>query len=70
MAKLTQIRAWFKSLPSPWRTWRIVGYVAAGDEIPEELPYRGVVLVGTERQREMGSIRLSLQLRASAIGEP
>ena len=49
MAKLTQLRAWFKTLPLPWRRWRIVGNVAAGDEIPEALPYRGVVLVGTAR---------------------
>ena len=47
MAKLTQLRGWYKSLPLPWHRWRIVGYVAAGDEIPETLPYRGAILVGT-----------------------
>ncbi len=46
MAKLTRIRSWWLSLAAPWRRWRVVGYVAAGDEVPEELPYRGVVLVG------------------------
>lgn len=49
MAKLTQLREWYKSLPMPWRLWRVVEYVDAGDEIPEQLPYRGVVLVGTKQ---------------------
>ena len=47
MAKLTQLGVWWQSLPLPWRRWRIVGFVGAGDEIPDNLPQRGVVLVGT-----------------------
>ena len=46
MVGLTKLVAWWQSLPLPWRPWRIVGQVAAGDEVPEYLPYRGVVLVG------------------------
>ena len=50
MAQLTQLRAWWQSLPLPWRKWRVVGCVDAGDEIPADLPHRGVVLVGTKRR--------------------
>ena len=49
MAKLTEIRRWYESLPLPWRPWRVVDCVAAGDEIPVTLPYRGAVLVGPTR---------------------
>lgn len=38
--------AWWQSLPVPWRAWRVVGYVRAGDEVPNRLPNKGVVLVG------------------------
>ena len=38
--------AWWQSLPLPWRNWRIVGQVLAGDEVSERLPHRGIVLVG------------------------
>lgn len=48
MAGLEELGAWWESLPLPWRRWRIVGQVAAGDEIPDRLPHRGVVLVGTQ----------------------
>ena len=37
---------WWRSLPFPWRRWRIVERVNAADEVPERLPQRGVVLVG------------------------
>ena len=40
------LTAWWQSLPLPWRKWRIVGKVSAGDEVPEHLPHRGVILVG------------------------
>ena len=50
MAKLTKIRARWLSLSLPWRRWRVVGYVEAGDEVPPNLPYRGVVLVGTPQR--------------------
>ena len=39
--------AWWKRLPLPWRKWRLVGQVQAGDEVPERLPRRGVILVGS-----------------------
>ena len=31
-----------------WRPWRIAGYVGAADEIPDQLPPKGVFLVGVE----------------------
>lgn len=46
MGALTFLRTWWQSLPLPWRAWRVVGYVPAGDEVPERLPHKGVVLVG------------------------
>ena len=46
MAGMKSLIAWWQSLPLPWRPWRIVGQVGAGDEVPELLPQRGVVLVG------------------------
>lgn len=47
MAQLTRLGVWWQSLSLPWRRWQIVGYVAAGDEVPDTLPRRGVMLVGT-----------------------
>ena len=38
--------AWWRLLPLPWRPWRIVGEVDAVDEVPDQLPRGGVVLVG------------------------
>ena len=46
MAGMKKLVAWWQSLPIPWRVWRIVGQVVAGDEVPDRLPDRGVVLVG------------------------
>ena len=46
MAAMKRVITWCQSLPLPWRAWRIVEQVSAGDEVPERLPYRGVVLVG------------------------
>ena len=46
MAALRKLTAWWQSLPFPWRVWRVVDYVGAGDEVPDRLPDRGVVLVG------------------------
>jgi hypothetical protein len=37
--------SWLQWLP--WRGWRIVLAVEAADEIPERLPSKGAVLVGT-----------------------
>jgi hypothetical protein len=45
MAGLGRIR-WWQWLPWPQRRWRVVTGVDAGDEVPERLPPRGVVLVG------------------------
>ena len=38
---------WFKWLPSPWRKWQIVLIVENADEVPREIPNRGLVLVGS-----------------------
>ena len=46
MAGMTSLIAWWQSLPLPWRNWRIVGQVLAGDEVSERLPHCGIVLVG------------------------
>ena len=46
MAKLMPLLRWWLSLPLPWRPWRIVGQVSAGDEIPDRLPHKGVILIG------------------------
>ena len=54
MAGMKSLIAWWQSLPLPWRGWRIVTHVLAGDEVPERLPHRGIVLVGFVRQRDMG----------------
>ena len=50
MAKLSQLIERYGSLPLPWRLWHVVQSVSASDEVPEALPHRGVVLVGTEQQ--------------------
>lgn len=47
MAGMSLIR-WWRSLPLPWRMWRAVGHVSAGDEVPNRIPRRGVVLVGPQ----------------------
>jgi len=31
----------------PWRRWRVTGYVDAADEIPEHLPPKAMVVVGS-----------------------
>ena len=46
MAGMKSLMGWWQSLPLPWRPWRIVGQAGAGDEVPERLPHRGVLLVG------------------------
>lgn len=38
--------SWWQQLPLPWRKFRLVGRVDAGDEVPGRLPRKGVVLVG------------------------
>ena len=46
MAGVKRLIAWWQSLPLPWQTWRVVGQVSAGDCIPDQLPYKGVLIVG------------------------
>ena len=41
------IASW-RSLPFPRRRWRVVGRVTAGDEVPDHIPDKGAVLVGSE----------------------
>lgn len=55
MAGLKAMFVWWQSLPLPWRSWRVVGRVAAGDDVADRLPYRGVVLVGA-RNRETWAV--------------
>lgn len=38
---------WTRWLWNPWRAWGIVQIVEAADEIPDWIPQRGVVIVGT-----------------------
>ena len=47
MAGINRLIAWWESLAFPWRAWRVIGQVAAGDEVPDRLPAKGVFLVGT-----------------------
>lgn len=49
MADMKPIR-WWQWLPLPWRRWRVVGRVEAGDEVPDSLPPKGAVLVGLTAQ--------------------
>lgn len=39
--------SWWNWLPF-WG-WRIIGVIESADEIPEQLPFKGVVLVGSEK---------------------
>lgn len=41
---------WWHWLPWPWRRWRVVGHVDAGDEVPDRMPSKGVILVGPTAQ--------------------
>jgi hypothetical protein len=49
MAEVKPI-GWWQWLPLPWRRWRVVGHVDAGDEVPDRLPSKGAVLVGSSAQ--------------------
>lgn len=46
MAGIRWLVAWWQSLPFPWTAWRIVQCVDAADEIPDQIPNKGVILVG------------------------
>lgn len=43
---MKELSAWWRSLPLPWRRWRVVAQVQAVDEVPDRLAYGTVVLVG------------------------
>lgn len=47
MAGLKKLISWLRALLMLWRPWAIAGYVEAADEIPDHLPHKGVILVGT-----------------------
>jgi uncharacterized protein DUF6527 len=47
MAKLNRLVDWWSQVLLPWRRWRVVLSVPAGDEVPESLPHHGAVLVET-----------------------
>ena len=38
---------WWRWLPLPWRTWKVVLSVAEADEIPDQIAARGAVIVGS-----------------------
>jgi hypothetical protein len=44
MADVAHI-CWWHWIPWPWKRWRIVATVTAGDEIPDRLPGKAAVLV-------------------------
>ena len=46
MAGINRLIAWWVSLAFPWRAWRVIGQVAAGDEVPARLPAKGCSLWG------------------------
>ena len=48
MAGMKKLRSWWRSLALQWRPWRIAGYVGVADEIPDQLPAKGVIVVGVE----------------------
>ena len=48
MAGMKNLIVCWRSLPFPWRRWRIVERVREADDVPERLPERGVVLVGPQ----------------------
>ena len=54
---------WWWALPFPWRAWRIIGLVAAGDEVPARLPFRGVVLVGVEGSENWAALDCACRTR-------
>ena len=48
MAGMKKLLSWWRSLALLWRPWHIAGYVGAADEIPDQLPAKGVILVGDD----------------------
>lgn len=47
---MTPAIRWWDWLPLPWRKWRLIGCVSAADEVPERLPPKGVIIVGSVGQ--------------------
>ena len=43
---MKKLLSWLRSLGLVWRPWAIAGYVGAADEIPDQLPDKGIILVG------------------------
>ena len=69
MAGMKRLIAWWQSLPLPWRPWRIVGQIGAGDEVAERLPHRGVVLVGTRESATWAVFDCPCRTGTSTYGE-
>ena len=44
---MNALKQWWWALSSRWRRWRVIGRVSGADELPERLPPKGVVLVGS-----------------------
>jgi len=47
MGRLRQFHTWWERASLPWRKWRIVMNVETGDEIPEDIPKYGAVVVAS-----------------------
>ena len=47
MARIRWLIELWQRLPLPWPAWRIVQYVDAADEIPDKIPNKGVIVVGS-----------------------
>ena len=43
---MKKLLSWLRSLRVVWRPWAIAGHVGAADEIPDQLPEKGIILVG------------------------
>lgn len=48
MAFIAKIRRWLEW--APWQRWRTIGAVDSADDVPELLPGKHAMLVGTEAQ--------------------
>ena len=46
MAVIRKLIGWCQTLSLPWRAWHVVHFVDAADEIPNQIPNKGVVIVG------------------------
>ena len=48
MGRVKQLHTWWERVTLPWREWRIVMSVRAGDEIPGNIPKYGAVVVALD----------------------